>query len=61
MADKLLTIVEAAALIGRSPVTLRKQVTRGALRATRVGSQWVVTERELQRYVAEHRRERGPK
>lgn len=53
---KLYTLAEAGALIGRSPITLRSQIRNGVLRGRRLGNTWVVTERELQRYVREHRR-----
>lgn len=53
-----LTLAEAAALIGRSPTTLRHQVQRGKLRARLVGKTYVVTARELTRYAERNRRGR---
>jgi excisionase family DNA binding protein len=50
------TLAEAAVLIGRSPSTLRHQAQRGTLRARLIGKTWVVTRRDLDRYVRDHRR-----
>jgi len=49
----MLTLAQAAARLGLSPSTLLTQVTRGRLRASRVGPLWVVSEREVARYAAE--------
>jgi hypothetical protein len=49
----LLTLPEAAAIAGLSPVTLRVQVFNGRLAARKIGRDWVVTRRELERYMAE--------
>jgi len=49
----MLTLAQAAAILGRSPDTLRRQVHNGRLRATLIGKTWVVTEEELERYRAE--------
>lgn len=48
-----MTLPEAAALLGISPVTLRVQVRNGRLRATKVGRDWTVTPREVERYRRE--------
>ena len=49
----MLTLAQAAALLGLSPSTLRVQVGRGKLRARLVGKTWTVSEREVERYRAE--------
>jgi excisionase family DNA binding protein len=54
MAPKLLTLAQAAELLGRSPETLRKQVQRGSLKAQLVGKTYVVTPAEVERYRLEH-------
>ena len=51
MAD--MTLTEAAQRLGRSSSTLRHQIANGRLRARRLGSLWVVSERELERYRRE--------
>lgn len=51
---RLLTLAEAAELLGRSPETLRVQARRGSLRAQLVGKTYVVTLEEVERYRAEN-------
>lgn len=53
----LLTLREAAVVLGLNPGTLRVQVHNRKLRARKVGNAWVVTRREVERYRAENRRE----
>jgi excisionase family DNA binding protein len=48
-----MTLVEAAALLGVQPATLRQQIANGRLRARKVGRDWAVTPREVERYRAE--------
>lgn len=48
-----MTLAEAAALLGLSPATLRGQVRRGALKATKRGRDWHVTPAEVARYRRE--------
>lgn len=50
----ILTLAEASDRLGLSASTLRNQVKAGKLRARLVGKTWTVTERELERYRAEH-------
>jgi excisionase family DNA binding protein len=50
-----MTLVEAAAALGVQPATLRQQIAAGRLRAKKVGRDWQVTTREVQRYEAEVR------
>jgi excisionase family DNA binding protein len=47
------TLVEAAAALGVQPATLRQQIAAGRLRAKKIGRDWQVTKREVQRYQAE--------
>lgn len=53
---RLLTLAEAAPLVGLSATSLRLYAERGTLRATKVGKTWVVTEREVARFAALPRR-----
>jgi excisionase family DNA binding protein len=59
--DRLLTITEAADMLGLKRDTLRRQARNGVLRAEHVGSVWIVTEREVVRYRREHLGKVGPK
>jgi excisionase family DNA binding protein len=57
----LLTLTEAAAVLGLEQSTLRRQIGRGSLKARKVGPIWVVTVAEVDRYRAEHLgRMKGP-
>jgi excisionase family DNA binding protein len=46
----LLTLRDAAARLGITADTLRAQVRRGRLRATKLGRDWLVEEAEVARY-----------
>lgn len=46
MLDDVLSIEEAAELIGRTPGAMRKAAQRGTLEAKRVGPRYYVTTRE---------------
>jgi excisionase family DNA binding protein len=50
------TLNEAAALLGVRPDTLRRQIHLGKLKARKVGRDWTVTPREVERYQRENRR-----
>lgn len=52
----MLTLREAAELLGLSPVTLRVQAERGTLRARKIGRDWMVTPAEVERYREVHLR-----
>ena len=52
-----MTLIEAAAILGISPATLRQQIARGALKARKIGRDWTVTPSEVERYRTDHRRE----
>jgi excisionase family DNA binding protein len=49
----MLTLVEAAALLGVAASTLRHQLAKGRLHGRLVGKTWTVSEREVARYRAE--------
>lgn len=51
-----MTLKEAAELLGVTPDTLRQQIAAGKLHARKVGRDWHVSPREVERYRAEHRR-----
>ena len=51
-----MTLIEAAAILGVTAATLRQQIANGKLRARKVGRDWHVTRREVERYRAESRR-----
>lgn len=44
----MLTVPEAARRIGRNPETVRRWIREGKLRATKVGTQHVIEEADLQ-------------
>jgi excisionase family DNA binding protein len=50
------TLSEAATLLGLRPDTLRQQIANGSLKARKVGRDWHVTPREVERYRKENRR-----
>lgn len=50
---KLIGLAEAAQLLGIAHATLRAQIHRGRLKATKVGRDWLVTGDEVRRYKAE--------
>lgn len=54
-----MTLIEAAELLDVTPDNLRQAIARGSLKATKVGRDWQVTPREVERYGRENRR--GPK
>ncbi len=45
-----MTLIEAAASLGVTPDTLRQQIGRGRLKATKIGRDWSVAPREVERY-----------
>lgn len=51
-----MTINEAAKALGLASSTLRWQVKNGKLRARRMGGRWYVSDAEVARYLAEHKR-----
>lgn len=50
-ARPMLTVPEAARRIGRNPETVRRWIREGKLRATKVGTQHVIDEADLQATV----------
>jgi excisionase family DNA binding protein len=48
----VLTVPEAAKRIGRNPETVRRWIRDGRLRSTRVGTQYVIDEDDLDDVVA---------
>ena len=51
-----MTVKEAAELLGLAPVTLRLQILRGKLKATKHGRDWWIHPKEVERYRLEHKR-----
>lgn len=49
----LLTLVQASKRLGIAPATLRAQVHRGKVNAAKVGRDWLVEEKEVERYRRE--------
>jgi excisionase family DNA binding protein len=47
----MLTVPEAARRVGRNPETIRRWIREGKLRATKVGTQHVLDERDLDAMV----------
>lgn len=52
----MLTLTQAAERLGVSAVTLRLQIHNGKLKARKVGRDWTVSEREVERYRRENLR-----
>ena len=52
----MLTLTQAATLLGVTAATLRQQIANGRIKARKVGRDWTVTEREVERYRRESRR-----
>lgn len=52
----VMTLVQAAERLGVQPGTLRVQIAKGKLKAKKLGRDWLVTEREIERYAKENRR-----
>jgi len=50
----MLTVTQAAARLGLHRTTLLRQITRGILHAKRLGSVWVVSAAEVERYRHTH-------
>ena len=50
------TLTQAAALLGVTAASLRQQIPNGKVKARKVGRDWTVTEREVERYRRESRR-----
>jgi excisionase family DNA binding protein len=53
--DELLTVSQAAERLGLSRKTVWLQINRGVLSAARLGSVWVITAREVDRYARENK------
>lgn len=51
-----MTLKEAAAIIGTTPDNLRGAIARGSLKASKLGRDWIVTPKEVERYRKENRR-----
>ncbi len=51
-----MTLIEAATLLGVHPDVLRRQIHRGKLKGRKVGRDWTVSEREVERYRRENLR-----
>ncbi len=54
MDEELLTVTQAAERLGLHRDTLLRQIAKGVLHARRLGSIWVVTGAEVERYRREH-------
>ncbi len=52
-----MTLKEAAVILGVTADNLRQSIARGSLKATKIGRDWTVTPREVEKYAKEHRRE----
>jgi excisionase family DNA binding protein len=49
----MLTLQQAAARLGLAASTLRVQIRNGKLKARKIGRDWTVSEREVDRYRRE--------
>lgn len=59
MDRETLTVTQAAERLGLHRDTLLRQIAKGVLHAKRLGSIWVVTGAEVERYRREHRGKHG--
>jgi excisionase family DNA binding protein len=57
--DQVLTLAQAAELLGVTRATLAQQAKKGVLRATLAGSVYLVTAKEVERYRREIRGKTG--
>jgi len=55
----MLTVTQAAERLGLHRTTLLRQITRGILHAKRLGSVWVVSAAEVERYRHTHKGKTG--
>ena len=51
-----MTLGEAAAILGVTAATLRQQIANGKLKARKVGRDWWVASKEVERYRIVHKR-----
>lgn len=51
-----MTLKEAAARLGVTPDNLRGAIARGSMKAKKLGRDWTVTPREVERYRRENLR-----
>lgn len=51
-----MTLTEAGRLLAVSPTTLRVQIRNGKLQAKKIGRDWSVTPKEVERYRRESKR-----
>jgi excisionase family DNA binding protein len=51
-----MTLIEAAASLGVTAATLRQQIANGKLKARKVGRDWSVSVREVERYRSTSKR-----
>ena len=56
-----MTTIETAERLGLAPATVRRQVGLGRIAARKVGRDWQVTAREVERYRAETLGRPGPR
>ena len=52
----VMTLAQAAERLGVQAGTLRVQIAKGKLKAKKMGRDWFVSEREVERYARENRR-----
>jgi excisionase family DNA binding protein len=55
----MMTLPQAAAILGLAPSTLRHAIRRGQLEAEKVGYRWTVSVAAVDRYRQDHRGRRG--
>lgn len=56
-----MTTIEAAERLGLAPATVRRQIDLGRIAARKVGRDWQMTAREVERYRSETLGRRGPR
>lgn len=58
--ETVMSLADAAAIAGLTPIAMRKAVERGRLEARKVGRDWVVTASDLTAYLNSRRGARSP-
>lgn len=60
-ADKLISLRDAASLVGLSPDSLRRYALQGKLRARKIGRNWVTTIAAVEQYMSSRDASKAPK
>jgi excisionase family DNA binding protein len=59
--DELISLREAASIVGLSPASLRRYVLQGKLQALKIGRNWVTTMAAVEQYMSRREASKAPK